>query len=72
MITVAPGTAAPEESVIAPVIDPPTTCACDNDAVNTSIAKMPAITGHAMERIAQISRSRAENDVGEEERFVTN
>jgi hypothetical protein len=71
MITVAPGMAAPEESVTAPPIDPPTTCACEGATVDTSVAKMPAMAGHAMERIALISRSRVENYVVVEEHFVT-
>jgi hypothetical protein len=71
MITVAPGMAAPEESVTAPLIDPPTTCAGEGMEVNTSVAKMPAMVRHVMERIALISKSRDENDVLVEEPFRT-
>src|ERR1700761_6424595 len=60
MITVAPGTAAPEESVMAPPMDPPTTCACDGATTNTTAAMIPAMAGEVMERIALISRSRDE------------
>ena len=39
--------------------------------VNTSVAKMPAMVRHVMERIALISKSRDENDVLVEEPFRT-
>src|ERR1700723_1941864 len=69
MTTVAPGIAAPEASVMVPLIDPPTTCACNGAALITSAATIPAMADDAMERIALISRSRDENDVGQEERL---
>src|ERR1700751_60962 len=60
MTTVAPGIAEPEASVMVPLIDPPTTCACNGAALITSAATIPAMADDAMERIALISRSRDE------------
>jgi hypothetical protein len=51
MMTVAPGIAAPDGSVMAPLIDPPTTCACDGKVASTSAAKMPAMAGAVVKRM---------------------